>query len=131
VSANDWYSSVHLNLLSQLFNSNDFYTKTIFTNLTLLPMGLIKDLCSNIFLIVSHIRFLPDIDNLSSLRFFILFLLDAGFQALIQYNSRQEAVEAFGSLHGRNIYDGCCQLDIQYSKYEHPIKFEIRLPHFL
>jgi hypothetical protein len=121
-------------------------------------MGLIKDLCSNIFLIVSHIRFLPDIDNLSSSRFFILFLLDAGFQALIQYNSRQEAVEAFGSLHvmlydtnvlelciyifitlfltntisqGRNIYDGCCQLDIQYSKYEHPIKFEIRLPHFL
>ncbi|GJN14516.1 hypothetical protein PR202_gb01355 [Eleusine coracana subsp. coracana] len=42
-------------------------------------------------------------------------LFYSGFQALIQYQSRQEAVEAFGSLHGRNIYDGCCQLDIQYS----------------
>ncbi|XP_039838181.1 polypyrimidine tract-binding protein homolog 3-like isoform X2 [Panicum virgatum] len=45
----------------------------------------------------------------------VTFQKSAGFQALIQYNSRQEAVEAFGSLHGRNIYDGCCQLDIQYS----------------
>ncbi|KAL6619176.1 hypothetical protein ACP70R_034315 [Stipagrostis hirtigluma subsp. patula] len=45
----------------------------------------------------------------------VTFQKSAGFQALIQYQSRQEAVEAFGSLHGRNIYDGCCQLDIQYS----------------
>ncbi|AQK93570.1 Polypyrimidine tract-binding protein homolog 3 [Zea mays] len=45
----------------------------------------------------------------------VTFQKSAGFQALIQYHSRQEAVEAFGSLHGRNIYDGCCQLDIQYS----------------
>uniref|UniRef100_A0A804Q1A2 RRM domain-containing protein n=1 Tax=Zea mays TaxID=4577 RepID=A0A804Q1A2_MAIZE len=45
----------------------------------------------------------------------VTFQKSAGFQALIQFHSRQEAVEAFGSLHGRNIYDGCCQLDIQYS----------------
>ncbi|WVZ98728.1 hypothetical protein U9M48_044128 [Paspalum notatum var. saurae] len=45
----------------------------------------------------------------------VTFQKSAGFQALIQYHSRQEAMEAFGSLHGRNIYDGCCQLDIQYS----------------
>lgn len=45
----------------------------------------------------------------------VTFQKSAGFQALIQYQSRQEAVEAFGALHGRNIYDGCCQLDIQYS----------------
>ncbi|XP_047095091.1 polypyrimidine tract-binding protein homolog 3-like isoform X2 [Lolium rigidum] len=45
----------------------------------------------------------------------VTFQKSAGFQALVQYQSRQEAVEAFGALHGRNIYDGCCQLDIQYS----------------
>ncbi|KAF0925588.1 hypothetical protein E2562_017178 [Oryza meyeriana var. granulata] len=45
----------------------------------------------------------------------VTFQKSAGFQALIQYQSLQEAVEAFGALHGRNIYDGCCQLDIQYS----------------
>ncbi|KAG8085705.1 hypothetical protein GUJ93_ZPchr0010g10463 [Zizania palustris] len=45
----------------------------------------------------------------------VTFQKSAGFQALIQYQSIQEAVEAFGALHGRNIYDGCCQLDIQYS----------------
>ncbi|AQK86329.1 Polypyrimidine tract-binding protein homolog 3 [Zea mays] len=33
------------------------------------------------------------------IRFVILCLTDAGFQALIQFHSRQEAVEAFGSLH--------------------------------
>jgi len=87
-----------------------------FTNLTLRPMGLIKYLCSNIFLILPHICFLQVC--LSSLRFFILFLLDAGFQALIQYNSRQEAVEAFGSLHVI-LYDtdflGLCIYILYYS----------------
>uniref|UniRef100_A0A0E0DRW9 RRM domain-containing protein n=1 Tax=Oryza meridionalis TaxID=40149 RepID=A0A0E0DRW9_9ORYZ len=45
----------------------------------------------------------------------VTFQKSAGFQALIQYQSLQEAMDAFGALHGRNIYDGCCQLDIQYS----------------
>ncbi|VAH07784.1 unnamed protein product [Triticum turgidum subsp. durum] len=45
----------------------------------------------------------------------VKFQKSAGFQALIQYQSRHEAVEALAALHGRNIYDGCCQLDIQYS----------------
>ncbi|KAK9134437.1 hypothetical protein Syun_013767 [Stephania yunnanensis] len=38
-----------------------------------------------------------------------------GFQALVQFQSRQSAVSARNSLQGRNIYDGCCQLDIQFS----------------
>nr|CAD1817973.1 unnamed protein product [Ananas comosus var. bracteatus] len=37
------------------------------------------------------------------------------FQALIQYQSRQSAIQARSALQGRNIYDGCCQLDIQFS----------------
>ncbi|KAJ6939003.1 hypothetical protein NC651_005438 [Populus alba x Populus x berolinensis] len=48
----------------------------------------------------------------------VTFQKSAGFQALIQYQSRQCAVQARTSLQGRNIYDGCCQLDIQFSKYE-------------
>ncbi|KDP30748.1 hypothetical protein JCGZ_15177 [Jatropha curcas] len=46
----------------------------------------------------------------------VTFQKSAGFQALIQYQLRQSAVAARTSLQGRNIYDGCCQLDIQFSK---------------
>ncbi|URD77476.1 polypyrimidine tract-binding protein [Musa troglodytarum] len=45
----------------------------------------------------------------------VTFQKSAGFQALIQYQSRQSALQARSSLQGRNIYDGCCQLDIQFS----------------
>ncbi|RRT83253.1 hypothetical protein GW17_00007580 [Ensete ventricosum] len=45
----------------------------------------------------------------------VTFQKSAGFQALIQYQSRQSALQAKSSLQGRNIYDGCCQLDIQFS----------------
>ncbi|XP_059630478.1 polypyrimidine tract-binding protein homolog 3 isoform X2 [Cornus florida] len=45
----------------------------------------------------------------------VIFQKSAGFQALIQYQLRQSAVSARNSLQGRNIYDGCCQLDIQFS----------------
>ncbi|KNA18626.1 hypothetical protein SOVF_069010 isoform A [Spinacia oleracea] len=48
----------------------------------------------------------------------VTFQKTAGFQALIQYQSRNSAVTARNSLQGRNIYDGCCQLDIQYSNLE-------------
>ncbi|KAH9757646.1 polypyrimidine tract-binding protein [Citrus sinensis] len=41
-----------------------------------------------------------------------------GFQALIQYQLRPSAVVARSSLQGRNIYDGCCQLDIQFSNLD-------------
>ncbi|KAL4337835.1 hypothetical protein AHAS_Ahas12G0149900 [Arachis hypogaea] len=41
-----------------------------------------------------------------------------GFQALIQYQSRQSAVTTRSTLQGRNIYDGCCQLDIQFSNLD-------------
>ena len=30
----------------------------------------------------------------------------------IKYGSDHDAARAYKSLHGRNIYDGCCQLDI-------------------
>ncbi|KAL0910689.1 hypothetical protein M5K25_018768 [Dendrobium thyrsiflorum] len=39
----------------------------------------------------------------------------AGFQALIQYHLHQSALQAKIALQGRNIYDSCCQLDIQFS----------------
>lgn len=45
----------------------------------------------------------------------VTFQKTAGFQALIQFQSRQSALQARTSLQGRNIYDGCCQLDIQFS----------------
>ncbi|XP_039138281.1 polypyrimidine tract-binding protein homolog 3-like isoform X1 [Dioscorea cayenensis subsp. rotundata] len=45
----------------------------------------------------------------------VTFHKSAGFQALVQYQLCQSAVQAQSSLQGRNIYDGCCQLDIQYS----------------
>ncbi|KAK7856542.1 polypyrimidine tract-binding protein homolog 3 [Quercus suber] len=45
----------------------------------------------------------------------VTFQKSAGFQALIQYQSRQSALSAIDALQGRNIYDGCCQLDIQFS----------------
>ncbi|KAJ6848338.1 polypyrimidine tract-binding protein-like protein 3-like isoform X1 [Iris pallida] len=46
----------------------------------------------------------------------VTFQKSAGFQALIQFQSRQSAIQARNSLQGRNIYDGCCQLDVHYSK---------------
>ncbi|KAL4288728.1 hypothetical protein AHAS_Ahas19G0315200 [Arachis hypogaea] len=48
----------------------------------------------------------------------VTFQKSAGFQALIQYQSRQHAVVARSTLQGRNIYDGCCQLDIQFSNLD-------------
>ncbi|KAF8404450.1 hypothetical protein HHK36_009335 [Tetracentron sinense] len=45
----------------------------------------------------------------------VTFQKSAGSQALIQYQSRQSAVSARSALQGRNIYDGCCHLDIQFS----------------
>ncbi|XP_050235524.1 polypyrimidine tract-binding protein homolog 3 isoform X2 [Mercurialis annua] len=48
----------------------------------------------------------------------VTFQKSAGFQALIQYQSRQSAIGARTALQGRNIYDGCCQLDIQFSNLD-------------
>ncbi|KAK7270973.1 hypothetical protein RJT34_26523 [Clitoria ternatea] len=48
----------------------------------------------------------------------VTFQKSAGFQALIQYQTRQSAVTARSTLQGRNIYDGCCQLDIQFSNLD-------------
>ncbi|KAL8234010.1 hypothetical protein R6Q59_020110 [Mikania micrantha] len=48
----------------------------------------------------------------------VTFQKSAGFQSLIQFQLRQSAVAARNSLQGRNIYDGCCQLDIQFSNLE-------------
>ncbi|GLT32114.1 hypothetical protein SLA2020_068030 [Shorea laevis] len=48
----------------------------------------------------------------------VTFQKSAGFQALIQYQLRQSAVSGRTALQGRNIYDGCCQLDIQYSNLD-------------
>ncbi|XP_009597471.1 polypyrimidine tract-binding protein homolog 3-like isoform X1 [Nicotiana tomentosiformis] len=48
----------------------------------------------------------------------VTFQKSAGFQALIQFQLQQSAVSARNSLQGRNIYDGCCQLDIQFSNLD-------------
>ncbi|GMJ02221.1 polypyrimidine tract-binding protein 3 [Hibiscus trionum] len=48
----------------------------------------------------------------------VTFQKSAGFQALIQYQGCQNAISARTSLQGRNIYDGCCQLDIQFSNLD-------------
>ncbi|CAN8302586.1 unnamed protein product [Cochlearia groenlandica] len=48
----------------------------------------------------------------------VTFQKSAGFQALIQYQTQQFAASARTALQGRNIYDGCCQLDIQFSNLE-------------
>ncbi|KAL3621169.1 hypothetical protein CASFOL_036081 [Castilleja foliolosa] len=42
----------------------------------------------------------------------------AGFQALIQYESHQSATFAKNFLQLRYIYDGCCQLDIEFSNFD-------------
>ncbi|KAL3623818.1 hypothetical protein CASFOL_032634 [Castilleja foliolosa] len=48
----------------------------------------------------------------------VTFQKSAGFQALIQYQSHQSAISARNSLQGRNIYDGCCQLDIHLDELQ-------------
>ncbi|KAJ8570512.1 hypothetical protein K7X08_037484 [Anisodus acutangulus] len=48
----------------------------------------------------------------------VTFQKSAGFQVLIQYQLLQSADSARNSLQGRNIYDGCCQLDIQFSNLD-------------
>ncbi|GJT88642.1 polypyrimidine tract-binding protein homolog 3 [Tanacetum coccineum] len=48
----------------------------------------------------------------------VIFQKSARVQALIQFQSRHNAVDARNSLHGRNIYEGCCQLDIHFLNLE-------------
>lgn len=48
----------------------------------------------------------------------VTFQKSAGFQALIQFQLKQSAITARNALQGRNIYDGCCQLDIQFSNLD-------------
>lgn len=33
----------------------------------------------------------------------------------VEYGSCHDALQAFRTLQGRHIYDGCCQLDIKYA----------------
>ncbi|GJZ72549.1 polypyrimidine tract-binding protein homolog 3 [Tanacetum coccineum] len=48
----------------------------------------------------------------------IIFQKSARVQALIQFQSRRNAIATRNSLQGCNIYEGCCQLDIQFSNLE-------------
>ncbi|KAH7316006.1 hypothetical protein KP509_21G074200 [Ceratopteris richardii] len=45
----------------------------------------------------------------------VTFQKTAGVQALVQFSSQQGALQARNMIQGRNIYDGCCTLDIQFS----------------
>jgi hypothetical protein len=38
----------------------------------------------------------------------------------VVFETKHEAADAFGELHGRNIYDGCCRLDIQWCSFQDP-----------
>jgi hypothetical protein len=40
--------------------------------------------------------------------------------AHVVFETKHEAADAFGELHGRNIYDSCCQLDIQWCSSQDP-----------
>ncbi|GBG70696.1 hypothetical protein CBR_g7995 [Chara braunii] len=48
----------------------------------------------------------------------VCFQKSAGLQALLQYSNQASAISARTALQGRNIYDGCCTLDIQYSNLQ-------------
>lgn len=48
----------------------------------------------------------------------VTFSKTAGLQALVQFSLQQYATQARNALQGRNIYDGCCTLDIQFSNLE-------------
>ncbi|GJZ22254.1 polypyrimidine tract-binding protein homolog 3 [Tanacetum coccineum] len=48
----------------------------------------------------------------------VIFYKSSRVQALIQFQSHQNAIAAINSLQGRNIYEGCCQLDIQFTNLE-------------
>jgi polypyrimidine tract-binding protein 2 len=48
----------------------------------------------------------------------VTFQKSAGLQALLQYASQLSATQARNTLQGRNIYDGCCTLDIQFSNLQ-------------
>ncbi|BBM99468.1 hypothetical protein MPTK1_1g21460 [Marchantia polymorpha subsp. ruderalis] len=48
----------------------------------------------------------------------VTFQKSAGLQALLQFSLQQSAIQARNTLQGRNIYDGCCTLDIQFSNLQ-------------
>lgn len=41
-------------------------------------------------------------------------------EARVIFQSKQQACDAFGELHGRNIYDGCCQMEIKWGFSQEP-----------
>ncbi|GJV64861.1 polypyrimidine tract-binding protein homolog 3 isoform X1 [Tanacetum coccineum] len=51
-----------------------------------------------------------------------IFQKSAGFQALIQFQSRKYAIATRNSLLGNDIYEGSCQLDIWFSNFEEVLK---------
>ncbi|KAL3627499.1 hypothetical protein CASFOL_028862 [Castilleja foliolosa] len=58
----------------------------------------------------------------------VIFQKSTEFQALIHYESHQSAISARNSLQGLNIYDGCCQLDIQFSNLDNERVHDITIP---
>jgi len=51
-----------------------------------------------------------------SIQKIVTFTKNNVFQALVEYGSSNAAKYARQVLHGKNIYNGCCQLQIEYSK---------------
>eukprot|EP00245_Coleochaete_scutata_P008098 TRINITY_DN240_c0_g1_i1.p1 TRINITY_DN240_c0_g1~~TRINITY_DN240_c0_g1_i1.p1 ORF type:complete len:476 (-),score=95.34 TRINITY_DN240_c0_g1_i1:459-1886(-) len=48
----------------------------------------------------------------------VVFQKSAGLQSLLQFVNQQSSIGARTALQGRNIYDGCCTLDIQFSNLQ-------------
>ncbi|KAL3635901.1 hypothetical protein CASFOL_020448 [Castilleja foliolosa] len=48
----------------------------------------------------------------------VTFQKSAGIQAQIRYRSHESAISARNFLQGRDIYDDCCRLDIQFSDFD-------------
>eukprot|EP00899_Mesostigma_viride_P018153 jgi/Mesvir1/26339/Mv22515-RA.3 len=48
----------------------------------------------------------------------VIFSKSAGMQALVEFRATANAQAAMAALQGRNIYDGCCQMEMQFSNLE-------------
>eukprot|EP00850_Spirogloea_muscicola_P023204 SM000337S12900 [mRNA] locus=s337:78316:82158:- [translate_table: standard] len=48
----------------------------------------------------------------------VTFQKSAGLQALVQFQLQRSAEQSRNTLQGRNVYDGCCTLDIQFSNLQ-------------
>ncbi|RYR55990.1 hypothetical protein Ahy_A05g021808 isoform C [Arachis hypogaea] len=111
---------ITVDVLHQVFSPHGYVEKIVTFQKSAGHWKMMED-CSLIlanFLCFCKFIFIFSIFVYSTVNFIMYLQNCVGFQALIQYQSRQSAVTARSTLQGRNIYDGCCQLDIQFSNLD-------------